>query len=106
MNYLQLRRQGSTQAQQKRVNDLKLQIQRSMTHKKATTLYVAELKKPEGEKKLSAQQFRELVYDEFGAEIHQRKIQQEVAAGREGVSPLKMRPKRSNIDLAAPGKRF
>lgn len=66
-----------------------------MTHKKATTLYVAELKKPEGEKKLSAQQFRELVYDEFGAEIHQRKIQQEVAAGREGVSPLKMRPKRT-----------
>ena len=61
MNCLQLRRQGSHQRShssgKKHVNDLdlKLQIQRRMAHKTATTLYDAELTNPEGEKKLSAQ---------------------------------------------------
>jgi hypothetical protein len=44
-----------------------------MAHKKATTTYDAESKKPEGEKKLSAKQVNVPVYVEYEAEIHQRK---------------------------------
>jgi hypothetical protein len=86
-------RDTSTQAQQKRVNDVTLKIRHNMAHKKATTMYAAESKKPEGEKKLSAKQVSELVYAEYGVDIHRRNIQREVAAGRVGLSPLKTGPK-------------
>jgi hypothetical protein len=47
------------------------------------------MKKPEDERKLSASKVSELVYREFGVQIHNRTIQREVAAGRVGLSPLK-----------------
>ena len=60
-----------------------------------------------GGEEVISPKIRELGYDEFGVEIHQRKFQRKLAAGRAGVSPLKMGPKvLSNIDIAAPGKRF
>ena len=52
-------------------------------------MYDAEVKKPDGEMKLSANQVSELVYGEFGVPIHNRTICCEVAAGRVWLSPFK-----------------
>ena len=77
------------QAQQKRVNDVASKNIQSRAHKSATTLFTAEMKKLEDERKLSASKVSELVYREFGVHIHKRTIQCEVATGRVGLSPLK-----------------
>ena len=82
-------RLSSTQAQQKHINDLALQVNCSSAHKRATKLYAEQLEKGEDEKRLSASKVSELVYGEFGVLIHKRTIQPEVAAGRIGVSLLK-----------------
>ncbi len=80
---------SSTQAQQKRVNNLSLQMKRSTAHNRATTIYAEEMKKPDDEMTLSTHKVSELVFGEFGVHIHKRTIQHEVAAGRIYVSPLK-----------------
>jgi hypothetical protein len=63
-------RLASTQAQQKHVNDLALQVNHSSTHKRLTKLYPEQLEKGEDEKKLSASKVSELIYGEFGVHIH------------------------------------
>jgi hypothetical protein len=94
------------QAQQKHVNDVASENNQSHAHKRATTLFDAEMKKPEGERKLSASKVSELVYSEFGVHILKRTIQHEVAAGKVGISPLKRGMKGTSIDFSTPGKCF
>jgi hypothetical protein len=77
----------SVAAGQKRVNDHAAMTLKKAAHKKATTIYNSELKKPQG---LSAKKVSQLVLGEFGVEIKPRTIQREIQEGRVGVSPKKM----------------
>ena len=70
------------QAQQKSVNDVASKNNQSRAHKRATTLFAAETKKLEDERKLSASKVSELVYGEFGVNIHKRTIRHEASARR------------------------
>jgi hypothetical protein len=79
----------SVAAGQKRVNDHAAMTLKKAAHKKATTIYNSELKKPQG---LSAKKVSQLVLGEFGVEIKPRTIQREIQEGRVGVSPKKMGP--------------
>ena len=78
-------------AQQKHANDLKVKLHHKAAQR-ATFLYASEQSKPVGEKKMSASEFSNLVFGEFGVEISKRTIQREVAEDRIGVSPKKKAP--------------
>ena len=62
------------QAQQMHVNDVASKNNQSPAHKRATTLFAAEMQKLEDERKLSARKVSKLVYREFGVHLHKRTI--------------------------------
>lgn len=83
-------RHTSKAMQQIRRNNAAKKINKSKAFKMATTMYANEKKKPDdGSKKLSALDVSRIVEQNTGTRIARRTIEENVNAGRVGVSPAK-----------------